>query len=60
MSVVFADAFYFVARRNCRDQHHDYLMAFSPVIRTCIGFLRGILQEAIEDDLGSYKSKGVK
>jgi hypothetical protein len=30
MSVVFADAFYFVARLNGRDQHHDRIVAFSP------------------------------
>ena len=29
MSVVFADAFYFVARRNRRDQHHQRVLQFS-------------------------------
>jgi len=29
MSVVFADAFYFVARLNRRDQHHERVLAFS-------------------------------
>ena len=29
MSVVFADAFYFVARLNRRDQHHQRALQFS-------------------------------
>jgi predicted nucleic acid-binding protein len=29
MSVVFADAFYFVARLNRRDQHHERVLKFS-------------------------------
>jgi hypothetical protein len=29
MSVVFADAFYFVARLNRRDQHHQHVLQFS-------------------------------
>jgi len=28
MNVVFADAFYFVARLNRRDQHHDRVLKF--------------------------------
>jgi predicted nucleic acid-binding protein len=28
MSVVFADAFYFVARLHCRDQHHERVLKF--------------------------------
>ena len=33
MSVVFADAFYFVARVNRRDQHHERVLAFSHSFR---------------------------
>ncbi|MGA3170574.1 MAG: hypothetical protein ABSE62_06130 [Chthoniobacteraceae bacterium] len=29
MSLVFADAFYFVARLNRRDQHHERVLKFS-------------------------------
>jgi predicted nucleic acid-binding protein len=36
MSVVFADAFYFVARLNGRDQHHDRVVAFSREFRSSI------------------------
>ena len=33
MSIVFADAFYFVARLNRRDQYHDRVVTFSRGIR---------------------------
>ena len=33
MSVVFADAFYFMARLNRRDQHHERVLNFSRNIR---------------------------
>src|SRR5580700_7833377 len=36
LSVVFADAFYFVARLNGRDQHHDRVVAFSRGFRASI------------------------
>jgi uncharacterized protein len=36
MSVVFADAFYFVARLNRRDQHHARVLAFSRDFRASI------------------------
>jgi predicted nucleic acid-binding protein len=36
MSVVFADAFYFVARLNGHDQHHDRVVAFSRDFRASI------------------------
>jgi predicted nucleic acid-binding protein len=36
MSVVFADAFYFVARLNGRDQHHDRVLAFSRDFRASL------------------------
>jgi predicted nucleic acid-binding protein len=29
MSTVFADAFYFIARLNRRDQHHERVVAFA-------------------------------
>jgi predicted nucleic acid-binding protein len=34
MNVVFADAFYFVARLNRRDTHHDRVVAFSREFRS--------------------------
>ena len=34
MSVVFADAFYFVARLNRRDQHHECVVTFSRDFRS--------------------------
>ncbi len=33
MSLVFADAFYFVARLNLRDQHHERVLEFSRSFR---------------------------
>ena len=33
MSVVFADAFYFVARLNRHDQYHDRVLKFSREFR---------------------------
>jgi hypothetical protein len=36
MSVVFADAFYFVPRLNGHDQHHDRVVAFSRDFRASI------------------------
>jgi hypothetical protein len=33
MRTVFADAFYFVARLNRRDQHHDRVLKFSAGFR---------------------------
>ena len=36
MNVVFADAFYFVARLNRRDQHHDRVVAFSRNFRASL------------------------
>jgi uncharacterized protein len=36
MSVVFADAFYFVARLNGRDQHHERVVAFSRDFRASV------------------------
>jgi hypothetical protein len=33
MKVVFADAFYFVARLNLRDQHHARVLEFSRTLR---------------------------
>ena len=40
MSTVFADAFYFVARLNRRDQHHERVVAFSREHRDFILHLR--------------------
>ena len=48
MSVVFADAFYFVARLNGRDQHHDRVVAFSRDFRACILTTDWVLMEVAD------------
>ncbi len=48
MSVVFADAFYFVARLNRRDQHHDRVVAFSREFRANILTTDWILMEVAD------------
>jgi predicted nucleic acid-binding protein len=45
MSLVFADAFYFVARLNARDQHHDRVVAFSRTFRASILTTEWVLME---------------
>lgn len=48
MSVVFADAFYFVARLNGRDQHHDRMLAFSRDFRAFIVTTDFVLMEVVD------------
>jgi predicted nucleic acid-binding protein len=48
MSVVFADAFYFVARLNGRDQHHDRRVAFSRNFRASIVTTDLVLMEVAD------------
>src|SRR5436190_30741 len=48
MSVVFADAFYFVARLNRRDQHHDKVLEFSRNFRSQLLTTDWILMEVAD------------
>ena len=48
MSVVFADAFYFVARLNGRDQHHGRVLAFSRDFRASILTTDWVLMEVAD------------
>jgi uncharacterized protein len=48
MNSVFADAFYFVARLNRRDQHHQRVMAFSRDFRARIVTTDWILLEVAD------------
>ncbi len=48
MSVVFADAFYFVARLNRRDQHHDRVVAFSRNVRAHLLTTDWVLMEVAD------------
>ncbi|HEY3856301.1 MAG TPA: PIN domain-containing protein [Verrucomicrobiae bacterium] len=48
MSVVFADAFYFVARLNGRDQHHNRVVAFSRDFRAAILTTDWVLMEVAD------------
>ena len=48
MSIVFADAFYFVARLNRRDQHHDRVLAFSKDFRARLLTTDWILMEVAD------------
>jgi predicted nucleic acid-binding protein len=48
MSVVFADAFYFVARLNRRDQHHERVLAFSRGFRASIVTTDWVLMEVAD------------
>lgn len=48
MNLVFADAFYFVARLNRRDQHHQRVMAFSRDFRARIVSTDWILLEVAD------------
>jgi len=48
MSVVFADAFYFVARLNRRDQHHDKVVEFSRDFRAHLLTTDWILMEVAD------------
>lgn len=48
MSLVFADAFYFVARLNRRDQHHERVVAFSREFRSHILTTDWVLMEVAD------------
>jgi hypothetical protein len=48
MSAVFADAFYFVARLNRRDQHHERVVAFSRTFRATLLTTDWILMEVAD------------
>lgn len=48
MSVVFADAFYFVARLNGRDQHHARVLAFSRDFRASLLTTDWVLMEVAD------------
>jgi hypothetical protein len=48
MSVVFADAYYFVARLNRRDQHHDRVVTFSRNFRASLLTTDWVLMEVAD------------
>lgn len=48
MSLVFADAFYFVARLNRHDQHHERVLAFSKTFRSQILTTDWVLMEVAD------------
>jgi len=56
MSVVFADAFYFVARLNRRDQHHERVLAFSQTFRARLLTTDWVLME-VADALAKSESR---
>jgi predicted nucleic acid-binding protein len=53
MSVVFADAFYFVARLNRRDQHHERVLQFSRNFRARLLTTDWVLMEVGDALAGS-------
>ena len=53
MSVVFADAFYFVARLNRRDQHHERVLNFSRDFRARLLTSDWVLMEVADALAGS-------
>lgn len=57
MSVVFADAFYFVARLNGRDQHHDRVLKFSRDFRAHLLTSDWVLME-VADALAKSECRG--
>ena len=57
MSVVFADAFYFVARLNRRDQHHGRVLQFSRGLRARILTSDWVLME-VADALAESECRG--
>lgn len=57
MSVVFADAFYFVARLNRRDQHHDRVLQFSRDFRARFLTSDWVLME-VADALAKSECRG--
>ncbi|MCX6907062.1 MAG: PIN domain-containing protein [Verrucomicrobia bacterium] len=48
MNLVFADAFYFVARLNRHDQHHDRVLAFSSDFRARLLTTDWVLMEVAD------------
>lgn len=56
MNVVFADAFYFVARLNRRDQHHERVLEFSRDFRAGILTSDWVLME-VADALAESESR---
>jgi uncharacterized protein len=57
MNVVFADAFYFVARLNRRDQHHRRVVAFSRDLRARLLTTDWVLME-VADALAKSECRG--
>ncbi|MBM3861781.1 MAG: type II toxin-antitoxin system VapC family toxin [Verrucomicrobia bacterium] len=57
MSVVFADAFYFVARLNRRDQHHEHVLKFSQNLRARLLTSDWVLME-VADALAESECRG--
>ena len=57
MSVVFADAFYFVARLNRRDQHHERVLQFSRDFRARLLTSDWVLME-VADALAESECRG--
>jgi predicted nucleic acid-binding protein len=56
MNAVFADAFYFVARLNRRDQHHERVVAFSREFRARLLTTDWVLME-VADALAKSESR---
>ncbi|HLX70366.1 MAG TPA: PIN domain-containing protein [Verrucomicrobiae bacterium] len=56
MNVVFADAFYFIARLNRRDQHHERVLKFSREFRAQILTSDWVLME-VADALAESESR---
>ncbi|SPE52448.1 PIN domain-containing protein [Verrucomicrobia bacterium] len=57
MSIVFADAFYFVARLNRRDQHHERVLRFSREFRARLVTSDWVLVE-VADALAASECRG--
>ena len=57
MNVVFADAFYFVARLNRRDQHHERVLKFSADFRAGLLTSDWVLME-VADALAESECRG--
>src|SRR5262245_32087140 len=57
MKIVFADAFYFVARLNRRDQHHQRVLEFSRDFRARLLTSDWVLME-VADALSESESRG--
>ena len=57
MNVVFADAFYFVARLNRRDQHHERVLTFSRDFRAHLLTSDWVLME-VADALAASECRG--